>query len=148
MRHLTLFLHEMDRSCVACFTQREQIVIMESYEGYMKIITAKSNTVAGLLSFQLFSSRLVLQSLKFPFHRVYLISHFCVPGIFFIYIYVCHVSFPVSPAKTHHQTSPPSITGQVNNTVIFKQWQVGKFSSSEKLLSETALECAENVSHK
>ena len=45
--HLTLFLHRMDQSRAACFSQEEHAVITERYEEYKYIITARSNTVAA-----------------------------------------------------------------------------------------------------
>ncbi len=45
--HLTLLLAKMDHCHAAYFSQEEQIIIMEGYEEYKKILTAKSNTAAA-----------------------------------------------------------------------------------------------------
>ncbi len=45
--YLTLLLVKMDRCRAAYFSQEQQIIIMERYEEYKKIITAESNTVAA-----------------------------------------------------------------------------------------------------
>lgn len=49
VRHLTRLPHKMNQSHAASFRKAEQVVIMESYEEYLKYIyiTAKSNTVAA-----------------------------------------------------------------------------------------------------
>lgn len=45
--HLTLLLAKTDLSRATHFSQEEQRIIMEAYEEYKKIITAKSKTVAA-----------------------------------------------------------------------------------------------------
>ena len=45
MRHLTPIPDQMDRWRSVYFSQEEQVLIMQGYEDFKEIFTAKSNTV-------------------------------------------------------------------------------------------------------